>query len=81
MQTVDQFATFNDVEHLPLRTYNRVVMMHNILEDFGKELSQEYIDQFEPHELGHMKFLLKLINLHGRDFVKEQCTKGLKVVD
>ena len=37
------FNHFNDIEHEPLRVFNRTVMFHNLLQDFGRSVALDYV--------------------------------------
>jgi glutathione synthase/RimK-type ligase-like ATP-grasp enzyme len=74
------FETFNSVDHLPLRVYNRVVYMTNILTDFGKEAVKKYIEMFTESERQQMFLMQAYIKANGVDATRKFVTKDLKVV-
>ena len=74
------FNKFDQITHLPLRIFNRVVLMNNIYEDFGKEAAQEYADKFEPFERKQMFLMNAYIKAVGQDRVRKEVVKDLEVV-
>jgi len=75
------FERFDDVHHLPLRVFNRVVYMNNLFNDFGRESTQDYIEMFDEGEKRQMYMIGILIKEKGLDAVRHQVTKGLEIVE
>jgi len=78
---VNKFNTFDDIQHRPLRIYNRSVMFHNLYEDQGKWVAQEYANALSKEarlEIAQMTALVKKI---GVKKVKELVTAGVDFVD
>jgi len=75
------FNKFEEIQHTPLRVYNRVVMMNNILADFGKEKLQEYIEQFSEGERKQMFVMQHYLRYHGPKKTIEDVTKGVEFED
>lgn len=71
------FNTFSEIKHTPLRVYNRVVMMNNIIEDFGKDTLEEYISNFSQMERKQMFVMAHFLKHHGPKVTQEVVTKGL----
>lgn len=71
------YPTFNDIEHSPLRIYNRTVMFFNILEDAGSAPAQDYAAQFSHDEKVEMVAMTQLVKKHGPKQVKEWVTKNV----
>lgn len=71
------YPTFNDIDHQPLRIYNRTVMFFNVLEDAGKAPAQDYANQFSPEERVEMVAMTQLVKKHGPKVVKEWVTKNV----
>lgn len=75
------YPTFNDIEHTPLRIYNRTVMFFNILEDAGQTPAQDYASQFSSDERVEMVAMTQLVKRHGPKTVKEWVTKDVVFPD
>ena len=71
------YPSFSDIEHAPLRIYNRTVMFFNILEDAGKAPAQDYASQFSDEEKIEMVAMTQLVKKHGPKQVKEWVTKNV----
>ena len=72
-----KYPSFNDIDHKPLRIYNRTVMFFNILEDAGKAPAQDYASQFSDEEKVEMVAMTQLVKKHGPKQVKEWVTKNV----
>ena len=68
---------FAEIEHYPLRVYNRAVMSFNIFEDAGRAKLEEYLAQFTKEEKEDMAKLIALTKKLGNKRVKEMVTLGL----
>ena len=77
----ENFNLFTEIEHRPLRIYNRVVMSYNLREDFGELVSQDYIDCFSVADRKEMLLMTKLVQLKGKDEVMKLVQKGLVLPD
>lgn len=75
------FNQFSDIEHRPLRIYNRSVMVFNVLEDHGEATAREYLESFSPEERLEIGQMTALVRKRGNKVVKEMVTKGLNFVD
>lgn len=75
------FERFDDIKHMPLRVYNRTVLMCNIMSDFGKEASERYVEQFEEHEKQQMYLMLAFVKFKGVDAARKFVTNNLEVVN
>lgn len=71
-----EYSTFNDVQHKPLRAYNRAVTFFNIFEDIGKAAAEDYAKSFSEEEKLQMIAIIKLVKKHGVKHVVELVTKG-----
>tara|TARA_B100001179_G_C18443090_1_gene339694 strand:- start:220 stop:459 length:240 start_codon:yes stop_codon:yes gene_type:complete len=76
-----EFRTFNDIEDIRLRVFNRMTLMMNIKEDFGAEQAQEYARQFTDGERKQMIVMSNYIKSKGADNVRKEITKGLALVE
>lgn len=72
------FNTFNDVEHLPLRHYNRLVFMTNLQADAGPEVSKEYISLFSDDEKKAMLMLYHYLRKNGVQKTVAFVTRGME---
>jgi len=70
------YSTFSEIEHAPLRIYNRAVMSYNILEDAGRAAVEEYVKNFTKDERMEMIAMTSLVKKHGPKTVKEWVTTG-----
>lgn len=75
------FNRFTDVEHAPLRVYNRSVMFFNIYEDHGKHAAEEYAQSFTKEERLQMAHMSALVKAKGTKYVIDLVTRGVKFVD
>jgi len=73
------FETFNTIEHMPLRVYNRVVYLNNILSDFGRDAVKRYIEMFSESERQQMFIMQAYVKAKGADAARKFATKDLKV--
>lgn len=75
------FNTFNNVEHLPLRVFNRVVYMTNLLKDHGPEVSKKYFESFSEGDQRQLSFMAFFIKKNGLEKAKSFAVKDLEVKD
>jgi len=73
------FETFNTIEHVPLRVYNRVVFLNNILSDFGRDAVKRYIEMFNEGERQQMFLMQAFIKAKGAEAAKKFATKDLRI--
>ena len=73
--------TFEEIEHQPLRVYNRVATMYNLLQDFGKDACAAYISQFTQPERQELYLMQQVIKLKGLKAVQGEVTKDLVLED
>lgn len=71
--------TFNEIEELKLRVYNRTVILANLTKDFGKEAGEEYLGQFSEGEHKQIYLMTQYIKVKGLEVVAKEVTKGLTV--
>ena len=71
---------FSDINHLPLRVFNRVVFLNNLFADSGKEAAQSYVDLFTEGERQQMYVMGQYIKSVGEEKVRKEVTKGLTIV-
>lgn len=75
------FPTFNDIDHRPLRIYNRTVFFHNLWEDQGPTVAAEYAETFSKEEKFEIAQMTKLVKLKGVKHVQSLVTQGLEFSD
>lgn len=68
---------FDDIEHMPLRVYNRLVLMHNLMSDSGKQAVQDYLENFSEDEVKQIFILNTYLSKKGQKATYEFVTKGL----
>jgi len=76
-----KFNKFNDIEHPPLRVYNRSVMFSNIYEDQGKAKAEDYANSFTKEERLQMAQMIALVRNKGVKHVQALVTAGVDFVD
>ncbi len=74
------FQLFNDIQHTPLRVYNRLVLMNNLMEDFGTAVVADYLSNFNEGERKQLYFMQQYVLEHGVDATRKLVTKGLHIV-
>lgn len=72
---------FEDINHLPLRVFNRVVFLNNLFADSGPEAAQSYINLFDEPQKQQMYVMGSYIKKVGQEAVRREVTKGLVLVD
>ena len=78
---MEEFNLFNDVNHAPLRVYNRAVFAFNILEDAGKEKLKEYLQSFTEDERLQIFLMVNYIRINGKEKAQKFATQGLVLDD
>lgn len=66
-----QFNTYNDIENVSLRTYNRAVQVINIADSFNEGKAEDYLKQFSDGEKKGVYAILIGIKKYGADAVKK----------
>lgn len=71
------FARFDEVENALTRAFNRVVVAHNVANEFGPEKAKEYIGGFDDRSKLEMATIVGMIKKNGlkkvRDEVANEC--------
>lgn len=78
MDAAKNFNRFDEVTHTPLRVYNRVVLMHNLLEDFGTSVVADYIATFTEDERKQMFLFNAFLKKEGKEAAHKLASKDLK---
>lgn len=72
---------FDEINHQPLRAFNRTVFLNNLYQDGGEGAAKRYISLFTEEEKKEMFVINACIKKMGVERVKKEVTKGLVVVD
>ena len=75
------FNRFDDINHRPLRIYNRAVMAYNIQEDQGRATMVEYLETFSPEERKEIAQMVQLVLKKGIKEVQRLVTDGVEFSD
>lgn len=68
------YETFNNVKNENLKSYNRVVMFHNIMEEWGEVQGKEYLNMFSDKDRLHMIIMNRVIKEQSEDEIKRLLT-------
>lgn len=71
------FNTFDEIQHKPLRTFNRAVFFCNIWEDHGKAFAEDYALQFSMEERLEIAKTISAVKKFGAKRVRELVTQGV----
>lgn len=74
-----QHNTFKEIKHIPLRVFNRVVYLQNLMEDKGQTVAREYAELFSDVERKQMYLIGQAIKSRGVDTIRKEVTKDLVV--
>jgi len=77
----ENFNLFNEIDHGPLKVYNRVVMSYNLKDDFGDAVLEDYLSCFDAAERKQLLLMTMLIKSKGKDEVKKLVTSSLLLDD
>lgn len=77
----NNFNRFADINHRPLRIYNRAVMFHNLYEDQGSVVAGDYAETFSPEERLEIAQMTALVRKVGVKRVQQLVTDGVDFVD
>ena len=72
------YSTFEDIDDVSLRTWNRCAMASNLLNDKGEGESGAYMEQFSGLEKKQMLLLFKYIEVRGYENVKREVFRKLE---
>ena len=72
------YSTFEDIDDVSLRTWNRCAMASNLLNDKGEGESRAYMEQFSSLEKKQMLLLFKYIEVRGYENVKREVFRKLE---
>lgn len=75
------FERFDNINHMPLRVFNRVAFLHNLISDSGKSAGESYIALFKDFERKQMFLMSAYMKKVGVDQVRKEVTKGLEIID
>ena len=72
-----EFNRFDHIEHKPLRVFNRTAMASNLTEDFGEEVSKQYLSLFSDKDRRNIFILSGFIKKNGVKEARRICTEGV----
>ena len=75
------FDKFDEVSHLPLRVFNRVVYLTSLKEDGGNVSRENYLKLFTEGERNQITLKAMYIKNKGLEQVRKEVTRGLVIVD
>jgi len=70
------YSTFEDIDDVSLRTWNRCAMASNLLNDKGEEESRAYMEQFSSLEKKQMLLLFKYIEAKGYEATRAEVARN-----
>lgn len=70
------YPTFNDIDNVSLRTWNRCAMASNLLDDKGEAESHMYMEQFDGKAKKQMLVMFMYIKQKGYDYTKAEVMRG-----
>lgn len=73
------FNRFDEIAHLPLKVYNRFVLLSNLKEDFGEKVAQDYLEMFDEKERKQMFIINAFIKSKGVDAVRKMVVEGMEI--
>lgn len=73
-----EFQKFNNIEHMPLRVYNRAMFATNLMADSGREIVEEYFQAFTDSERKQIFVMLSYIKKFGQETAMKAVTKDMK---
>lgn len=80
MQNETVHNTFDDIQHTPLRVFNRVMFMMNLNQSVSPEEGKAYAESFSEGEKKQMYVMGAFIKKNGLDKTRKVVTGGLTVV-
>lgn len=69
--------TFDEIENVTLRTWNRCALAFNLAEDKGKDASEMYMSQFDQKSKRQMLIMFNYIEAKGYENVKREVFRGV----
>lgn len=72
--------TFEEIENVLLRTYNRAVMCSNILEQYDEDECERYLTNFTDNQKAAIQAILLAIRIYGVDAVKQKVLQDATTV-
>lgn len=70
-------SNFDEVEHKPLRDFNRTAFVYNLLEDAGQAPVEDYLSQFSEEDKKSIFTMAKAVKKLGVKRVRELVTQGV----
>lgn len=72
--------TFDDINHAPLKAYNRVVLMTNLKQSVSDDEARRYAGLFSTADRKKMMLIMQFIKKFGVDKTRSIVTRDLKIV-
>ncbi len=66
------YPTFDDIDNVSLRTWNRCAFASNLLDDKGEAESQAYLEQFDTKSKKQMLVMFTYIKQKGYEQTKAE---------
>jgi len=77
MESKPTFNKFDEIEHMPLRVFNRTAMLFNLMDDFGNTVAEEYLNMFNEGQKQQILIMNLYIKKFGLDKARSEATKDL----
>lgn len=78
---VTKLNRFDDIEHYPIKTYNRAAVAYNLLEDFGLPTFEAYVMQFNDADRKAIGIMIEYVKYLGQKAVVSLITKDMDFSD
>jgi len=72
---------FDEIQHTPLRVYNRTVVAFNLMEDYGQPAVVKYLELFSEDEKKQIVLMNQFIKSKGKEAAHKFAIRDLKVDD
>lgn len=79
--TAIAFDRFDSIKNPRLRAYNRMVMMHNLKEDFGEAVLKQYLEPFNQADRKLIMAFIGITQKFGAKRAKELATENMEFSD
>jgi hypothetical protein len=81
MADVKGYSTFDHIENVVLRTWNRSETIANIHQKHGEEAAEEYFTSFEEQDQLRIKTMMLLVSCSGREEILKRVQASVEVED
>jgi hypothetical protein len=76
--TQEAMNKFEDIQHTPLRIFNRVMYLTNLISDKGMDQVKAYSSSFTEKERIEMTLVAMSITVRGLEAIRKEVTKGME---